>query len=264
MADAMPLQSTQYSGPFDLPTPPSDQQSASFHTRDPNILAIFNAPPTSSINPEEAVRYQWGVREARLRHAREVLATDIRDLAVLPEDILVPAAILKWMAGFEEWLRKSFLHVLFSDPYEPTDTERWINATSDPDRSDLILQIVELWDEIFTAMREFLIEIHYTDDIDLTGDTMRPYADYEVYVKQTQLLIAAVNNDYCTAMTPLDENKLAWWDHRRRLLQKGVTKREGVAWLLQVREEMNELARRYPDVEASLRRPFMMPAIQFR
>lgn len=106
MADAMPLQSIQYSGPFDLPTPPSDQQSASFHARDPNILAIFNAPPTSSINPGEAVRYQWGLREARLRRAREVLATDIRDLAVLPEDIVVPAAILKWMAGFEEWLRK--------------------------------------------------------------------------------------------------------------------------------------------------------------
>ncbi|KAH0330832.1 hypothetical protein KCU71_g52, partial [Aureobasidium melanogenum] len=195
------------------------------------------------------------------RRSSQVLTTDIRDLAVLPEDIVVPAAILKWMAGFEEWLRKSFLHVLFSDPYDPTDTEHWINATSDPDRSDLIWQFVELWDQVFSTMREFLIDIHYTNTIDLTGDTLRPYTDYEVYIKQTQLLIAAANNDYCTAMTPLDENKLAWWDHRRMLLQKGATRREGVAWLLQVREQMDELASRYPDAEASLRRPFMMPAI---
>ncbi|KAG9698712.1 hypothetical protein KCU76_g2070, partial [Aureobasidium melanogenum] len=264
MADAMPLRSIHYSGPFDLPTPPSDQQSASFHTRDPDILAIFNAPPTHSINPEEEVRYQWGIREARLRRSHEVLTADIRDLAVLPEDIVVPAAILKWMAGFEEWLRKSFLHVLFSDPYDATDTERWISATSDPDRSDLILQFVDLWDQIFTAMRKFLIDIHYTNTIDLTGDTLRPYTDYEIYVKPTKLLITPFNKDYCSAMSPLDEHKLAWWDHRSMLLQRGATKREGVAWLLQVREEMDEMARRYPDAKALLRRPFMMPALQFR
>ncbi|KAG9711220.1 hypothetical protein KCU77_g149, partial [Aureobasidium melanogenum] len=260
----MPLQSTQYSGPFDLPTPPSDQQCATFHTRDPDILAIFSIPPTNSINPEEEVRYQWGVHEARLRRAREVLTTDIRDLAVLPEDVFVPAAILKWIGGFEEWLRKSFLHVLFSDPYDPTNTECWINATSDPDRSDLVLQFVELWDQIFSTMREFLVEIHYTNTIDSTRDTLHPYTNYEVYVKPTKLLIAATNDDYCTAMTPLDEHKLAWWKHRRMLLQRDTTRREGVAWLLQVREEMNELARRYPDAEALLRRPFMIPAIQFR
>lgn len=111
-------------------------------------------------------------------------------------------------------------------------------------------------------MSEFLIYIHYTNPIDFAGDTLYPCTEYKVYIKLTQLLLTSVDKDYCIAMI-LDECNRLWWDHRRIILASGDTKREGAAWLLQDREEMNELARRYPDAEATLREPFMMPAIKF-
>lgn len=259
----MPLQITQYFGPLDLPTPPRHQQSASLETRDPDILALFNAPRKYLVKPYEDVRDQWRVRRAHLRHVHQVLTSDLEQLEVLPEDVVTAAAVLKWMAGFEEWLRKSFLHVVFTDPSDPTEAAQWMDAAMYPDHVDLILQFEELWDKIFDTMRKFLINIHYTNTLDLTGDTLRPYTDYEVYIKPTQLLITPRDKEYCIAMSP-NEHKRLCWDHRRIILERGNAKREGVAWLLQDREEIEELARRYPDAEATLRKPFMMPAIQFR
>ncbi|CAD0095931.1 unnamed protein product [Aureobasidium mustum] len=165
------------------------------------------------------------------------------------------------MKGFEEWLRKSFLHVIFSDSGGRT---RWVTFDGPRDRENLVYEFGYLWDHIFHVMRQFLIEIHYTNDIDLTGDTLRPHTEHEVYVNRKKLLIAPSGPEDCSATTPVDEYKLAWWEHRKLILQRSTGRREGVAWLLQDREEMDELARRYPDAKATLRRPFMMPAIQFR
>jgi hypothetical protein len=103
-----------------------------------------------------------------------------------------------------------------------------------------------LYDEAFEALREFLVDIHYTHFLD-DAPTALSSKEWQVYVKPTNLLISNVNKQECTTLEPDDNNNLVWWDHRRIILDGGTTKREGVWWLWQVQDEMEELAHRYPE-----------------
>ena len=95
-------------------------------------------------------------------------------------------------------------------------------------------------------------------------DTELPLTDYQVYVALTDLIISVRNNQECKTSRRIGDRDLLWWSHRRNILREGTDKRKSAQWLVQDKKEMEELAARYPVPGMLSRRPFMMPAIDFR
>jgi hypothetical protein len=120
-----------------------------------------------------------------------------------------------------------------------------------------------LYDKAFEALREFLIDVHYTHPLE-DEPTALSITDWQVYVASSNLVISAANDQECHVRKREDIDKLTWWDHRHLILEGGPDQREGVWWLLQDKEEMEEMACRLPDAAMLTRRPFMMPVVQFR
>jgi len=112
-------------------------------------------------------------------------------------------------------------------------------------------------------MRSVFITVHYTHELE--GDPAElTLSDYEIYVASTYLIISARNNQECKTSRRNGDRDLLWWDNRRVILREGTDKRQRAQWLVQDKKQMEELAARYPVPEMLSKRPFPMPAINFR
>jgi hypothetical protein len=172
----------------------------------------------------------------------------------------IAAGILEWLAKFEKWLRMSFLYGVFETPKEAHDRAK---AEGGFDCAFLLGMFGLLHDKAFESLREFLIDVHYTHPLE-DEPTALSITDWQVYVSSSNLVISAANDQECHVRKRGDIDKLTWRGHRRLILEGGPDQREGVWRLLRHKEEMEEMACRYPDAAMLARKPFMMPVVQFR
>lgn len=127
----------------------------------------------------------------------------------------------------------------------------------------LITNLVEVHNDVFETLRAFLITVHYTHELE-KDPTDLPLTDYEVYVAPTDLIISASNSQECKAHKRNGNRDLLWWDHRRVILREGTEEQKNAQWLVQNKEEMEQLAERYPVPSMLAERPFTMPSLEFR
>jgi hypothetical protein len=257
----MPPTPIQYGGRYDLPLPPPEQP-----TVDTIItleqLQLFEYPPVD-LNPFELwsfIERQWKLRKALLQGVQRSLTQAQSAEDVHSEFLPVPAGVLYWLGSFERWMRLSFLSDVFENPTEAHDL---LKEEGQDERAFILGSLGQLYDHMFKTLCDFFVEIHYTDELDEIPTDL-PLTECKVYVASTDVIISATSKTDCKITERQGSTELLWWDQRRLILEQGPNKREGVCWLLQDKEYMEELTERYPVPEMLSRRPFMMPAIQFR
>jgi hypothetical protein len=256
----MPLRRTHYEGDFDLPAPPPGQVANTQITSLAQLVA-FEFPDTNvdCFEVYACVERQWKLRKALLDAVQQKLAQARRPEDIHPEHLPVAAGILTWLVSFDTWLKASFLYQVFDDLEEAHNRTK---AEGDFHRAFLLGMFALLYDNAFEALREFLTDIHYTHSLEDEPTTLS-ITGWEVYVASSNFNISAGSDQECLVTKRKDNDKLTWWDHRQILLETGPDKRESARWLWQEKEELDELARRYPDAAMVTRRPFMMPAVHF-
>jgi hypothetical protein len=89
---------------------------------------------------------------------------------------------LRRLVSFERWLNASFLYEAFKALEEAHARAK---AEGDFNRAFLLGMFALLYDKAFDALREFLINVHYTHILN-------------VYVPLSDLLISAANEQECT------------------------------------------------------------------
>jgi hypothetical protein len=257
----MPLRRTQYEGEFDLPAPPPGQVANTQITALAQLV-VFEFPDTNvdCFEVYTCVERQWKLRETLLDVVQQKFTQARSPDDIHPEHLPVAAGILTWLGSFERWLESSFLYEIFEDLGEAHDRTK---AEGHFHRAFLLGMFALLYDKAFEALREFFTDIHYTHYPE-DEPTALQMTDWQVYVASSDLIISAASDQECLVRKREDDVKLTWWDHRRLILEDEPDQREGVSWLWQDREEMEEMARRYPEAAMLTRRPFMMPVVQFR
>ena len=258
----MPHTHVLYGGRYDLPMPPPEQVTVDDDIITLDQLQRFDYPPIH-LDPFELwsfIERQWKLRKALLEGVQRKLTQAQSAEDVHPEFLPVPAGILYWMASFEQWLRMSFLRGIFENPTESHDL---LKEEGQDERAFVLGSLGQLYDHMFKTLCDFFVEIHYTHELN-EKPTELALTEYKVYVASTDLVIAAISKTDCKITERQGSTEILWWDQRRMILEQGPSKREGVWWLLQDRDYMKELAKRYPVPEMLSQRPFMMPAMQFR
>jgi hypothetical protein len=101
---------------------------------------------------------------------------------------------LRRLVSFERWLNASFLYEAFKALEEAHARAK---AEGDFNRAFLLGMFALLYDKAFDALREFLINVHYTHILneELTALSI---TDWQVYVPLSDLLISAANEQECT------------------------------------------------------------------